>query len=405
MPHNRAGLLALVPLASFTLFAACGKSGKGPTSVLAPPPDTAVVVSSNPNDHPDFLCTGVADDVPINLAIQRADSASHWTVLLKQGTYHVHHGINVTSFVTLRGSGSGTVIRLDDNAPSMLDEAGIVRIKDGAQSGVAKRVQQVTLEDFVVDGNRDHQAPGVGEKKFGFYAEGDFITFRRLVARNCAGYGFDPHAHQDSIPSTSVSIEDCEAFGNEADGFVLDNVRNSTFRRDYAHDNDRHGFNLVTTSADMTLSNCRALRNGGAGLMAQNGTHDVVIEFCELAENALQGMFLRDADGCTVSGNAFRANRRSGLLLRLADHTTIAGNSFTESDTGSIGRAVVTLDSAFVNVLSANNVASTRARAGVLEMGTSDYNQVMDNIIGGPTLHVVLIGPHSTQIGNQLRVP
>jgi len=400
MYRKCAGLLLLVLLAS------CGTSGKGPTSVVAPPADTvAVVVSTDPNDHPDFLCDGVADDIEINLAIQRADSATAWTVLLKPGTYHVQHGISVTSNVTLRGSGPNTVIRLDDNAPSMLTSAGIIRMKDPTLTGNAKRVQHVTLEDFVVDGNRDHQAPGTDEKKFGFYAEGDFVTFRRLVARSCAGYGFDPHAHQDSIPSTNVLIEDCEAFGNVADGFVIDNVKNSTFRRNYSHDNDRHGFNLVTTTSAITLSDCRALRNGATGIVAQNGAHDVVIQSCELSDNALQGMFLRDADGCTVLGNTFRANRRSGLLLRLTDHATISGNSFAESDTGSIGRAVVTLDSALVNVVSSNTVTSSRSRQGVLEAGTADYNQVMNNIITVPSQPVVLIGPHSIQSGNQIHVP
>jgi len=397
MFRKRAGLLLLLVLSS------CGKSGNGPTSVVAPPADSvALVVSTDPNDHPDFLCTGVADDIPINLAIRSADSASHWTVLLKPGTYHVQHGINVTSNVTLRGSGVSTVIRLDDNAPTMISAAGIVRMKDDTQSGVAKRVQHVTIEDLTVDGNRAHQLPGVDEKKFGFYAEGDFITFRRLVAKNCAGYGFDPHEHPDSIASTNVLIEDCESSGNAADGFVLDHVMTSTFRRNYSHDNDRHGFNLVTSTSQVTLSDSRALGNGGTGLMAQNGAHDVVVQACELTGNALQGMALRDADGFTLSGNTFRANRRSGLLLRLADHTTISGNSFAESDTGSIGRAVVTLDSAFVNTLSANSISSTRAREGVLEVGTSDYNQVMNNIITVPvpSQHVVLIGLHSKQSNN-----
>ena len=125
-----------------------------------------------------------------DLAIQRADSATAWTVLLKPGTYHVQHGISVPSNVTLRGSGPNTVIRLDDNAPSMLTSAGIIRMKDPTLTGSAKRVQHVTLEDFVVDGNRDHQLLGTDEKKFGFYAEGDFITFRRLVAKDCAGSVF-----------------------------------------------------------------------------------------------------------------------------------------------------------------------------------------------------------------------
>jgi parallel beta-helix repeat protein len=322
------------------------------------------------------------------------------------GTYHVQHGINVLSNVTLRGSGPNTVIRLDDNAPSMITTAGIVRAKDDSQNGSGRRVQHVTIEDLVVDGNRTTQAPGNEEKKFGFYAEGDFITFRRVVAKNCAGYGFDPHAHSDSIASTNVLIEDCEAYGNQLDGFALDMLSNSTFRRNYAHDNDRHGINLVTSTRQVTLTDNRSLRNGATGVMAQNGTHDVVIQSSELGENALQGVFLRDADGCTVLGNTFRNNRRSGLLLRLTDNATITGNTFTENDTGSVGRAVVTLDSSTVNVVGTNTIFSLKARQGVLEIGTSDFNQVNNNIITVTTgQHVVLIGPHSTQSGNQFHQP
>jgi parallel beta-helix repeat protein len=393
-----AGLLCVVVLAS------CG--GTGPGAVGAPPADPqALVVSPNPNDHPNFLVNGTADEVPINLAIRSADSASHFTVLLKPGTYHVQHGINVLSNVTLRGSGPTTIVRLDDNAPSMITTAGIIRAKDDSQNGAGRRVQHVTIEDLVVDGNRTTQAPGNEEKKFGFYAEGDFITFRRLVAKNCAGYGFDPHAHSDSIASTNVLVEDCEAYGNQLDGFALDMLNHSTFRRNYAHDNDRHGINLVTSATSITLTDNRSLRNGATGLMAQNGTHDVVIQSCEVGENALQGIFLRDADGCTVLGNTFRNNRRSGLLLRLTDNTTITGNTFTENDTGSVGRGVVTLDSATVNVVGTNTITSLKARNGVLESGTSDFNQVNNNIITVSSQHIVLIGPHSTQSGNQLHQP
>ena len=157
------------------------------------------------------------------------------------------HGISVTTNVTLRGSGPNTIIRLDDHAPTMLSVAGIIRAKDDLKSGSERRVQHVTIEDLVVDGNRANQSSTSDEKKFGFYAEGDFIVLRRLIAKNCAGYGFDAHAHADVIPTTNLLIEDCEAYGNQSDGFTLDMVENSRFLRNYAHDNDRHGINLVTS--------------------------------------------------------------------------------------------------------------------------------------------------------------
>src|SRR5262249_33690200 len=241
------------------LLASCGGSGSGPDSVVAPPPPTtdtiAISVSTNPADHPDFLCDGVEDDVEINQAIRTTDSTTEWTVILRPGTYQLLHSIFVLDRVTLRGSGPNTILRLDDHAPSMLNFAGIVRAKDDSRPGVDRRVQHVTIEDLVVDGNRANQDPLAAEKKFGFYAEGDFITMRRLVAKNCAGYGFDPHAHSDSVATTNLLIEDCESFGNAFDGFTLDMCRNSTFQRNYAHDNDRHGINLVTSSSDVLITN------------------------------------------------------------------------------------------------------------------------------------------------------
>jgi len=403
MLRKCAGLVLVVLLAS------CGGSGDRPTWLVAPVAPRAsklgLLVSPNIADHPDYLVDGVADDVEINLAIHNADSASAWTVLLGPGTYHVQHGIEVTSNVTLRGSGPSTVIRLDDNAPSMLASAGIVRAKDDSLRGKDKRVKHVTIEDFVVDGNRANQLPGNAEKKFGVYAEGDYVSIRRVVVMNCPGYGFDPHANDDSIPSSNVLIEDCESSGNGVDGFTLDMLRNSTLRRNLSHDNVRHGYNLVTLTRDVVLDDCRALDNGGAGIMAQNGTRDVTIRSCEVADNALQGMSLRDADGCTLLGNTFRDNARSGLMLRFADGTRISGNSFSENDPGSDGRAVVELDSSTVNIVGSNTIASSWADSAVLETGTSDFNQVMNNIFSfaDTTSVVVLIGPHSVQRGNQFR--
>ena len=383
------------------LLGSCGGSSQGPGAMVAPPPP--VVVSPNAADHPDFLCDGSEDDVEINRALRRADSTASRTVRLGPGTYHIQHGIIVTNGLTLRGAGAATVLRLDDNAPTMASVAGIVRLKDDTKRGSAKRVHNVTLEDFVVDGNRANQAVGVDEKKYGFYAEGESLVFRRLVARNCAGYGFDPHSFADTVGTTLALIEDCEAHGNAADGFTLDHVERSTFRRNHAHDNDRHGINLTGGTADVALSDSRSVRNGATGLMAQNGTRRIVIDGCELAANALEGIYLRDADGCRVLGNRVKGNSRSGIVLRLTDSATVSGNDLADNDAAALGYVVVLLDSATVNTVRSNSVFGASARGGVVEDGTADYNVVSDNVIGVRSRPVFLIGPHSSQSGNTLR--
>jgi parallel beta-helix repeat protein len=383
------------------LITSCGGSSQGPSSILLPPP--ALVVSSNQADQPDFLCDGVEDDVEINRALRRSDSTSSRTVLLKPGTYHLMRNVIVTSGLTLRGSGPTTVLRLDDNAPTMITIAGIIRLKDDAKRGTAKRVRSVVLEDFVVDGNRANQPAGLDEKKYGFYAEGDSLVFRRLVARNCGGYGFDPHSFSDTIGTSITTIEDCESYGNALDGFVLDRVERSTFRRNHSHDNDRHGINLTGGTNGVTLSDSRSLRNGATGIVAQNGTHHVAIEACELADNGLEGVYLRDADASRLSGNRVKRNGRSGMVLRLTDSATVSGNDLADNDGAQLGYAVIVLDSASVNTVRSNSIMGATARGGVLEDGTADYNVVADNVIGVRSRPVFLIGLHSTQSGNILR--
>jgi parallel beta-helix repeat protein len=383
------------------LLVSCGHSSKSPTGVT-PPSAFTVVVSRNPADHADYVCDGVEDEVQINAAILSVNSAGGGVVQLNAGTFNVLGSVIVKSNVTLRGAGGATVIALADNAPSLFLRAGIVRLKDDTLSGAAKRVHHVTLEDFLVDGNRANQVPNTDDKKFGVYAEGDDIVFRRVIARNCEGYGFDPHAYQDSIPSTRVTIENCEAYGNAIDGFTLDMVANGTFVRNYSHDNDRHGINLVTSSRDVTISECRSIRNGATGLMAQNGARRIAIQTSEFTNNALEGLLLRDADACVISGNTFTNNTRSGIVLRLADSTTVSGNTLNESAAGAVGRAVVLLDSALVNTVRSNTLTSSNASAGIKELGTSDFNLVDSNLITVPAQHVLLIGPHSAQHGNIL---
>lgn len=364
-------------------------------------------VSRSAADQPDYLCDGIEDEVEINQAIRRVASAGGGRVLLRAGTFVVRRQVIVLPNVTFQGEGASTIIRLEDHAPAMTGAAGIVRLKDDSQIGPAKRVRNVILQDFVVDGNRANQSSTIDEKKYGVYSEGDRIVFRRVTTRNCAGYGFDPHAYSDLIPSTQMTIENCESYGNQLDGFTLDMVQNSTFTGNHAHHNDRHGINLVTGTTALRISGCRSVANGATGLTAQNGTHHVLIQTSEISNNTREGIHLRAADGCIVSHCTVKNNGRSGVALRGTDGAMVWGNTLTDNSFGTSGPAEISLedylnDDATNNVVRSNTIKGGSASAGVREEGGADYNQVDNNSIDVVTQHIVLIGPHSTQSGNIL---
>ena len=69
-----------------------------------------------------------------------------------------------------------------------------------------------------------------------------------MEIKDCSGYGFDPHEQ-----TISPEIENCVAHGNGLDGFVADYIIDGVYRNNIAYDNDRHGFN-ITSSTTTTFS-------------------------------------------------------------------------------------------------------------------------------------------------------
>lgn len=368
----------------------------------------AFVVSRTSSDDPDFLCDGNDDQVQINQAIEQAASASHQIVELRAGTYTVSGNVYLKPGVTLRGAGSITIIKLEDNAPDLTGRTGIIRIKDDDQfPEAAKRVDNVTLEDFVVDGNRANQS-AEDEKKYGLYAEGDNITLRGLTIKNCAGYGFDPHATDDTIASSNMLIENCEAYGNALDGFTLDMVQDSVFRNNYAHDNDRHGINLVTDTQNVLITGATSSNNGSNGLTAQNGATAVTIVDSVFEDNGLRGLYLRACDDTEIVSNQIRGNSREGISLRGSDDNVVRDNTLVNNSTFSSSYAEIALDdyngdNSSGNDIDDNSITSINANSGVKERGTANNNSVTGNTIDVSSNHVVLIGSGSTQSGNTLQ--
>ena len=338
----------------------------------------------------------------IQAAIDAAHAAGGGLVYVPAGVWGIavgadgDGGIQVRSNVYLMGAGMGaTTLRLVDGSADTIN--GLVRTPDEIESfnlGVA---------DLTIDGNR---ANTTGEV-IGFYtgprpddvmADRD-VTVLRVEIQSMSAYGFDPHEQ-----TIRLSIRDSVSHHNGLDGFTIDFTLDSELVGNLAHDNDRHGFNVVTSSSGIYLENNVARDNASSGLVVQRGSDDraapsnVVVVGGEYTGNAREGILLQMATDVTVSGVFVHDNGRAGVRLYGASNVTVEGSTVADNSQSAPDGYSEILISAFEDTvygrvyeaahnLVAGNIisggATALARYGVEERaGATSDNHLADNVFG-----------------------
>ncbi|MFC5482460.1 calcium-binding protein, partial [Microvirga aerilata] len=361
----------------------------------------AVDYGANAND-------GINDTAAINAALKAANAAylndpgaGQVTVILPTGTLIVSGSsdkslgaIQLLTGTILKGAGIGqTILKVADG--SVGDITGVVR------TPFNEVTTKASLLDLTIDGNRANTAGKID----GFYTgvrpgstEQDAdITVSRVEVMNCSGYGFDPHEQ-----TIRLTIENSISHGNGLDGFVADFIIDGVYRNNIAYDNDRHGFNVTTSTTDLILEGNKAYSNGSSGIVVQRGSENIAwpdgvqIIGGEYSDNTREGILINMAKNVTISGADIHGNLRQGVRIEGSINTIVqnshiynnaqaADNTYDEISIRLDADAVtgVTYYSTGTQVL--NNVIESsgaiNARWGVREEPT--------NINGGATNTVV----------------
>ncbi|HJR27849.1 MAG TPA: glycoside hydrolase family 55 protein, partial [Pseudomonas sp.] len=212
---------------------------------------------------------GITDDTAaIQSAIDAAAVAGGGQVYMPTGTYIVSAGaepsdgcLMLKSNVYLYGDGMGvTNVKVADGSDTKI--TGVIR------SAYGEETHDFGVSNLTIDGNRDNTTGKIDGWFNGFIpgVEGydSNVTLDSVEIKDCSGYGFDPHEQ-----TVNMVIKNSVSHGNGLDGFVADFLSDSTFENNIAYDNDRHGFNVVTSTHDFTLTNNIAYNNGGNGIVVQ----------------------------------------------------------------------------------------------------------------------------------------
>jgi hypothetical protein len=275
-----------------------------------------VVVSYNNTVMLNHFFAGNNASQAIQNASNAVRKAKGGTVVIKAGLYNLTRQITFYGNTTIKGEGmNDTILRLVNNA-STFSRAGLLRstFKDG-------NCNNISIESLTLDGNKQNQfntTKGANYGRFGIFTEVCNDTlFDDVRITNFQGYGFDPHGMKPSSWAYNLTITNCLADKNEWDGFTLDQTIGIVCVNNTAKNNGRHGFNFVTGSRDIVITNVTTDQNGhyyptvstsnGCGITIQNNmeydTHTAVVSFNSLIGDKRASLCIDDVRDITVFNN------------------------------------------------------------------------------------------------------
>ncbi|MGE8483463.1 MAG: M10 family metallopeptidase C-terminal domain-containing protein [Pseudomonas sp.] len=283
---------------------------------------------------------GITDDTAaIQRAIDAAAAAGGGQVYVPTGTYIVSGGVEpsdgclmLKSNVYLYGDGMGaTTVKVADGSDTKI--TGVIR------SAYGEETHDFGVSNLTIDGNRDNTT-GKIDGWFNGYIPGQAgydsnVTLDSVEIKDCSGYGFDPHEQ-----TINMVIKNSVSHGNGLDGFVADFLSNSTFENNVAYDNDRHGFNVVTSTHDFTLTNNIAYNNGGNGIVVQRGSENIpspsniTITGGEVYGNGAEGVLIKMSSEVTVSGVDIHDNTSAGVRIYGSNHVELIDNTLHSNSLG-----------------------------------------------------------------------
>ena len=242
-------------------------------------------------------------------------------IMLTAGIYECEEPIIIRSnYITLRGAGNATVLRLKSgaNCPVLIigDEAATPR----------REVSGVQVSDFTIDGNRSQQDMECWD--------GSCDTGDKTVIRSCGVV---------VRRATDVSIERLSISGCRSAGLVTEKgCRRLTIRELRASDNHFDGLACYETEESL-FEGLHLDRNECAGISTDLDFNHNLVSNVMLSNNGKQGIFMRDSRRNVFLGVVIIGSGEQGVFLAQTDkdpESGAVGNSFTAlTVTGSKGPA------------------------------------------------------------------
>lgn len=270
------------------------------------------------------------------------------TVFIPEGIYIVSNTITVPSYITLKGDGHNSVLKVKDNCTSGFNVLEISQ----------NRANNINFNDFAIHGNSANNTQvikGISIKP----VAGSVIysNFNNLYIKECTGYAIETlNDGAERVRFNDCLFRDCKqhnvfsaklrssSFNNCTirtaktgySGVLLDGANNSqiAFNHCLIEENAEYGI-YSDRASRISLESCRFVGNYGSAIyMLKSDT--INITDCQFSSNQGYGALLEGASGdelvrVHISNNMFDGNYFNGLYLNYCTAGSITGNIFASN--------------------------------------------------------------------------
>jgi len=361
--------------------------------------------------HADYRCSGTADDVDIQLALDQVSAAGGGTVSLSNGAFSLSAGITIPSNCSLIGANTNaTVLTWADGAYHRIENSDT----SGGNSYI--RLSSMSLDFGGIAGSADYQGLRF-ENVTDFWMDNVELSSAphhnlvSIAGTNARWYLRDSYSHDagqrtatdgdgfrvadgflEGSPEVGGTLSNCRATANSNHGIHLG--PGCVAVASYAWNNGDGG----TGGTNLYLSGDEAQAIGGQ-FRSPNGSHNVLIENCE--NGLLQGAF---CDGSSASADNIRINGagnagfkclgntainsvRHNISLRNSDGVIISGNVVDGASAATVGIYVEDSSNSSVigNIIKSHTTGAGRGIEVTRNDGTIDELAIMSNQIHGNT--------------------
>ena len=306
------------------------------------------------------ICDGVEDDATIR-TVRDALSTYKGIIFFTPGIFHIAYTVPLPSYITIQGSGPGTIFRLIDNS---LDgntgaswynpysgKGGTIFVNDGinlAYWGNSTSNTNMLFKDFQIDGNKANQSPVTDSERWatlGIYLAYNVTNskFENITIHDCCSGGFYGENSGDASAMTRTAYVNCTAYNcgktgvadcSTRGGFHLDGISGISYANCYSYQNIGGGF--IFNDVTHVSGNITAYSNGKYGVILVKSGY--FADFCNLkinaSDNVEYGAYLVGASNNILEIIA-EGNTLDGVHLdATSSRNTISGTSNANGDDG-----------------------------------------------------------------------
>lgn len=257
-------------------------------------------------------------DAALQFAVDRLGK-SGGEVLLQCGTFRLTKQVNLSSRVSLRGSGAGTALWIEES-----HDTGIALM--------ANQADAVTVSDLAIKAARDTKTAKAG------------VVIDNSGACSVRGVlcvGLREHGIWLRNNAFLCEVSGCQLAGTGKSGIFLEMLYRAGRGGDYVPNLVSNcivyggGIGIETSRAIVAnIVGCEVFQSGGHGFCVRNTSNSVLISGCRTFQIGSDAVMVDTSDEINITGNVFCWHTGHGIVLKKVTWGTVTGNEVI--DTGSL---------------------------------------------------------------------